>query len=140
MTPPAILAFVVRNPSQIVVLNYYQPIPSPTQFVSDGSQLCTALAAHNLTTYIEALIIQGALNDAIGNGVNDAKSSPQHPNVDLLDISTLFGDSPGEPAHGICTADPWLFTGSLFDGKFWRAVHPTIAGQAAIATALENIA
>jgi hypothetical protein len=120
--------------TKIAVVNYYQPIPSPSVFQSDGSQLCDLLALHKEHTYRHALIIQAGLNAAIAQAV------AQYPGVTLVDISSLLG-GPGSnvPAHQICTAQPWLFTGSLFDGVFWRALHPKLLGQVAIAKAVEAV-
>jgi hypothetical protein len=124
------------NKTTIAVVNYYQPIPTARSFKSDGSQLCSALALHNASTYREALLIATALNNAIAKGVTNALARPTHSKVISVDISSLLGDSTAA-AHGMCTAQPWLFTGSLFDGAFWRAVHPNAEGQEGIAQAVE---
>jgi len=125
-----------QTKTRIAVVNYYEPIPARADFVSDGSQLCTALDAHNKgnEVYHEALTIQKALNDAIAKGVSEATQAGDPATV--IDVSNVFGGL-GTTSHGICTAQPMLFTGSLLDGKFWRAVHPTIGGQAAIAKVVE---
>jgi hypothetical protein len=123
-----------KGQSQILVLNYYQPIPPPSSFVSDGSQLCTLLAAHNATTYSEALIIQSALNEAILDAVLDAESAGI-PNVGLVNIGNVIGGIGSAASHGMCTSQPWVFTGSLLN--HWRAVHPNAEGQEAIASAIE---
>jgi hypothetical protein len=117
-----------KGTTRIAVVNYYQPIPPPVDFRSDGSQLCTLLDAHKRGTYHDATVIQAALNAAI------AKAVTKYPRVTLVNIGTILGVT-----HGICTSHPWLFTGSFFDGDFWRAVHPTARGQAAIAKAVEAV-
>ena len=114
--------------TRIAVVNYYQPIPAPGDFKSDGSQLCKLLSLHKRGAYHDAEVIQAALNGAI------AKAVAKFPKVKLVNISKILGAT-----HGMCAAHPWLFTGSLTDGNFWRAVHPTAAGQAAIARAVEQV-
>jgi lysophospholipase L1-like esterase len=123
-----------KGTTKIAVVNYYLPIPAPSVFRSDGSQLCTLLDAHKSGAYHDAEVIQSALNAAI------VKAVAASPGVKLVDIGSLLGGpGTGREAHQMCTAHPWLFTGSELDGQFWRAVHPTAAGQAAIAVAVEAV-
>ena len=95
---------------RIAVLDYYQPIPSPNLIADDsplsglGTNLvCAGLKANAAGTYADAQMVLAALNDAIAGAVHDARA--RHvTNVDLLDISSAFA------GHGLCTADPWVFS------------------------------
>jgi len=127
-----------NDQTKIFVLNYYEPIPPPDSFVSDGSQLCGLLDLSKVPAFNQALIIQSALNRAIEQGIFDAEHRASPPPVTLVDISGLMGGFGATTPHGVCTAQPWVFTGSLFDAKFWRAVHPNALGQQAIAQAIGN--
>jgi lysophospholipase L1-like esterase len=126
-----------KGTAKVLVVNYYLPVPTRADFVSDGSQLCVALKAHNLSNgvYHQAVVIQSALNAALQAGVTRAQKLGY--SARMANIADVFGGL-GSPSHGMCTAQPWVFTGSSRDAIFWRAVHPNGLGQAAIANAVEN--
>lgn len=132
------IASATNGKTRVLVLDYYDPIPNPSSFVQDGSFLCTALATRNAAAYQEALLVQGALNLAISQGVTQAASGPTHPQATFVDIADVLGGISSNIAHNVCTAQPWLFSGDPFDGLFWRAVHPNALGQAAIAQVVES--
>ena len=112
----------------IVVLNYYQPIPEPSEFVNiDHSEVCTQLAdpGRLKTAYTHAVIVQNALNHAIAT---DMKLH-SHDHLVNLALGSAFAE------HGMCTRSPFLFTGGPTTG-LWRFGYPNRAGQAAIAKAI----
>jgi hypothetical protein len=170
---------VAPHAGRVAVLDYYQPIPSPTQITGASAPalhtnlVCTGLKDNSGSTYSAAQVVLGALNSAVAGAVADARSAHVK-NVVLVDLASSFDE------HGICTADPWVFSGeavpdttlaavaehalaakactgtTVLHGALscaplvaeaqgaeqqlkayvWRAVHPTGAGQAAIATAV----
>jgi hypothetical protein len=105
-------AIEVMSPDagRIAVLDYYQPIPSPAQIADDaalsglGTNLvCAGLKANAPGTHADAQVVLGALNDAIAGAVRDARAH-HATNVHLLDISSSLA------GHGLCTADPWVYS------------------------------
>ena len=112
----------------VVVLNYYQPIPSLSEFVNiDHSEVCDNLAVPGRlkTAYAHSVIIQNALNRAI------ATELEQHSHDHLVNLAggSVFS------GHGMCTRNPFLFTGGPKAG-LWRFGYPNRQGQAAIADAI----
>jgi hypothetical protein len=95
---------------RIAVLDYYQPVPRPSQIADDSSRsglgtnlVCTGLKLNAPGTHADAQVVLAALNRAIAGAVSDARH--QHvSNVSLLDVSTVFD------GHGLCTADPWVYS------------------------------
>ena len=171
---------VARHSVRVAVLDYYQPIPSPAQISGGASApalhtnlVCTGLKDNSESTYSAAQVVLGALNSAVAGAVADARTAHVK-NVVLVDLASSFD------GHGICTTDPWVFSGEAvpdatlaavaehalaakactettalhgaascaplvaeaqqaeqqLKAYVWRAVHPTGAGQAAIATAV----
>ena len=148
----------------IAVLNYYQPIPRPQNFVQSSvypngpsgpnaqvDEICWALARNLQGTYNDAVVIQSALNNAIDGAVSDAESAGVS-NVKLVDLSQL------ELTHEMCTGKPAVFSGvpmprsefnhdlaTLISGGSrndlkahkWRTAHPNQFGQQDIAHAIE---
>ena len=95
----------------IAVLDYYQPIPRPSQIADDTfashlhtNLVCSGLKANAGSTYAAAQVVLGALNRSIAGAVADARAH-HVTNVTLVDISTAVD------GHGVCTADPWIFSG-----------------------------
>jgi hypothetical protein len=102
---------VAPHTQAIEVVDYYNPVPSPTDFDpssihvgSDVDPICLGLQAHEPDAYNDAVILTRALNDAISQAVQNAKRAGVH-NVALVDIATL------ERHHEMCTAEPALFSG-----------------------------
>jgi len=102
---------VAPHAGRVVVVNYYQPIPRPGQIADDtfASQLhtnlvCTGLKANPSSTFADAQVVSGALNKAIAGAVSDARAAHVS-NVVLVDIAPVMD------GHGICTTDPWIFSG-----------------------------
>ena len=56
------------------------------------------------STYAAAQVVLGALNRAVAGAVADARAH-HVTNVHLVDVAQAFD------GHGICTADPWVFSG-----------------------------
>jgi hypothetical protein len=97
--------------STIAVLDYYQPIPEPAQIAQDTATsglhtnlVCSGLKPNAASTYAAAQVVLAALNKAVGGAVADARLH-HIKNVTLVDVSRAFD------GHGICTADPWAFSG-----------------------------
>jgi hypothetical protein len=95
---------------RIAVLDYYQPIPSPSQIADDaalsgfGTNLvCTGLRVNAAGTFADAQLVLAALNRVIADAVNDARTHHVG-NVRLVDIASSFD------GHGFCTTDPWVFS------------------------------
>ncbi len=123
------------------ILDYYQPIPEPAQ-IDDGSVhshagtnlVCTALKSNAGVTATAAQVVLSALNAAIAGAVTDAEAHHVD-NVRLIDVSRAMS------GHGLCTADPWVFSAegipaTTFSGDIARvlaanactatdAIHPS---------------
>jgi hypothetical protein len=116
--------------AQVVVVDYYQPIPAPTAAVRGTSAVCRDLrlrtrlglgppsTSWRAVTRAEADLVQQRLDGAI-RSVADS-----YPDVRLVDIAGLFA------GHELCTTDSWLFDVP------WAAAHPTAIGQQHIAAAV----
>ena len=97
--------------STLAVLDYYQPVPQPSQ-IADGTGtsglqtdlVCAGLKPNAGSTYAAAQIVLDALNRAVAGAVADARAHHVR-NVTLVDVAQAFD------GHGICTADPWVFSG-----------------------------
>jgi hypothetical protein len=105
------IELVAPDTSTIAVLDYYQPIPQPSQIVNGAATsglhtnlVCSGLKPNGGSTYAAAQIVLTALNKAVAGAVADARLHHVR-NVTLIDVSKAFD------GHGICTADPWAFSG-----------------------------
>ncbi len=94
----------------VAVLNYYQPVPNPSQLAGGtaasglGTNLvCTGLKANGASTAAAAGVVLSALNNAISGAVADATAHGVR-NVRLVNVSGAVN------GHGMCTADPWVFS------------------------------
>jgi hypothetical protein len=101
---------IAPDAATVAVLNYYQPVPPPSQIADDaalsglGTNLvCSGLKTNASSTAAAAQVVLTALNDAIGGAVADARAHGAH-NALLVDVSHAMD------GHGICTADPWVFS------------------------------
>ena len=126
----AILSRIRRQQPKatVVVLNYYQPVPSLSDFVNiDKSEVCAHLAVPGRlqTAYAHAVIVQDAMNRAI------ATEMEQHSHDHLVNLAggSVF------TGHGMCTRKPYVFTGGPTEG-LWRFGYPNKQGQLAIAKAI----
>jgi hypothetical protein len=97
--------------NQVAVLNYYNPVPNPNDFVGSSTHsglnanpVCLPLSLSKANTYNESRVIQAALNAAIADAVTDAKNAGIT-NVTLVNISNVFLH------HEMCTGDPAVFSG-----------------------------
>jgi GDSL-like Lipase/Acylhydrolase family len=122
--------------AQIVLVDYYQILPSATAPLQGSGLICRDMRFHGHLdkSYRKNLrdaadYVQGQLNDAIKSA---AKSSP---GVALVDIANLFS------GHEMCTAHSWVFsdTNAWIRTDTWRAAHPTKTGQANIAKAVAAV-
>jgi len=102
---------VAPHTSTIAVLDYYQPIPEPSQIAGDTGAsglhtnlVCSGLRPNAGSTFAAAQIVLTALNRAVAGAVTDARAHHVR-NVTLIDVSHAFD------GHGICTAQPWVFSG-----------------------------
>ena len=102
---------VAPHAARVAVLDYYQPIPEPSQIAphtatsGDHTNLvCSGLKPNAGSTFTAAQIVLTALNKAVAGAVADARAH-HVPNVTLVDLSSAFD------GHGICTAQPWVFSG-----------------------------
>jgi hypothetical protein len=97
----------------IAVLDYFQPVPPPSEIADDTAAsglstnlVCTGLKANAAAAYAAAQVVASALNKAIAGAVTDARAH-HVTNATLVDISASL------TGHGMCTADPWVFSGEL---------------------------
>ncbi len=140
---------------RVAVLNYYDPIPSPTDFskssiVGPGKEanpLCFLIGMNKSSLSDQSDIVVNALNTAIDEAVVNAQAAGDK-NVTYVDVSKV------EVGHEMCTADPAIFSGEpmpaseltsdLFtialngsqndvERHVWRAAHPNQLGQQLIA-------
>ena len=95
----------------IAVLDYYQPIPEPSQIAKGTATsglhtnlVCTGLKPNAGSTFAAAQVVLSALNKAVAGAVGDARAHHVK-NVTLVDVSGALD------GHGICTAQPWVFSG-----------------------------
>jgi hypothetical protein len=107
----AAIESIAPHTSTIAVLDYYQPIPQPAQIAqgtATGSLhtnlVCSGLKPNAGSTSAAAQVVLGALNRAVAGAVADARAH-HVTNVTLVDVAQAFD------GHGICTADPWVFSG-----------------------------
>ena len=150
---------VSSHTKRVAVLNYYDPIPSPTDFSQSSIEvpghqvnpLCFLVGLNKDSLSNQGEIIVDALNTAIHQAVLDARAAGNK-NVTYVDISRV------EVGHEMCTADPAIFSGEpmpiseltrdLFTialsgsqndirRHLWRAAHPNQLGQHDIAKAVE---
>jgi hypothetical protein len=97
--------------STVAVLDYYQPIPEPSQIArGTGASglhtnlVCSGLKPNAASTFAAAQIVLRALNNTVAGAVADARTHHVE-NVTLVDVSGALD------GHGICTAHPWVFSG-----------------------------
>jgi lysophospholipase L1-like esterase len=97
--------------TDVAVLNYYQPIPEPSQIAKGTATsglhtnlVCAGLKPNAGSTYTAAQVVLSALNGAVAGAVGDARTHHVK-NVTLVDVSGALD------GHGICTAQPWVFSG-----------------------------
>lgn len=102
---------VAPHAGTVAVLDYYQPIPSPAQIAGDTGAsgfhtnlVCAGLEPNASSTYAAAGLVLSDLNTAIVGAVADARAD-HVTNVRLVDIADSLN------GHGICTANPWVFSG-----------------------------
>ncbi|HSZ36246.1 MAG TPA: hypothetical protein VK773_04060, partial [Acidimicrobiales bacterium] len=106
----AVIEQIAPDAGTVAVLDYYQPIPAPSAIADDsglsglGTNLvCTGLKANGASTEAAAQVVLTALNDAIAGAVADARGHGVR-NVVLIDVAHALD------GHGMCTADPWVFS------------------------------
>ena len=118
---------VAPHAATIAVLDYYQPIPEPSQ-IAEGTAtsglhtnlVCSGLKPNAASTYAAAQVVLAALNEAVAGAVADARAH-HVTNVTLVDVSHAFD------GHGICTARPLGLlgrAGARHDAGRRRGAHP----------------
>jgi hypothetical protein len=102
---------VAPHAATVAVLDYYQPIPEPSQIVRGTATsglhtnlVCSGLEPNAASTFAAAQIVLSALNQAVAGAVGDARAHHVK-NVTLVDVSGALD------GHGVCTAQPWVFSG-----------------------------
>ena len=128
---------VAPHAATVAVLDYYQPIPEPAQIVEghghsgDHTNLvCSGLKPNTGSTYAAAQVVLHALNDAVAGAVAEARVHHVK-NVTLIDLSSAFD------GHGICTAQPWVFSGEpVADTTLAAAAEHILAAKACSGTDL----
>jgi hypothetical protein len=102
---------VAPHAGTVAVVDYYQPIPSPGAIADDTALshtqtnlVCAGLKPNAASTDAAAGVVLAALNQAIAGAVGDARAH-RVTNVRLVDIARVLD------GHGVCTADPWVFSG-----------------------------
>jgi hypothetical protein len=126
---------VAPHSGTVAVLDYYQPIPAPSQIAKgtatsgDHTNLvCSGLKPNAASTYSAAQIVLRALNKAVAGAVGEARLHHVK-NVTLIDLSTAFA------GHGICTAQPWAFSGEpVPDATLAAAAEHILAAKACSGT------
>jgi hypothetical protein len=125
------IEIMAPHAATIAVLGYYQPIPSPAEIIGTTAAsaghtnlVCSGLKLNAASTYAAARVVLAALNAAIADAVADARAH-HTTNVTLIDISNTMD------GHGICTADPWVFSGEpVPDATLAAAVEHVLAARA----------
>ena len=119
----------------IAVLNYYQPVPTPAEIADDSglsglgvNLVCTGLKANAAATYAAALVVSAAVNHAVAGAVSDARARGVR-NVQLINVSAVGA------GHGMCSSDPWFFSGEeLSDATLTGDIALIAAAKACTAT------
>jgi hypothetical protein len=122
---------VAPDTGTVAVLDYYQPIPAPSQIADDsglsglGTNLvCTGLKANASSTAAAAQVVLNALNDSIAAAVADARGHGVR-NVVLVDVAHALD------GHGLCTAHPWVFSAeSISDASLAADAEQVVAAKA----------
>jgi hypothetical protein len=125
---------VAPDTGTVAVLDYYQPIPAPSQIADDsglsglGTNLvCTGLKANASSTAAAAHVVLSALNDSIAAAVADARQHGVR-NVVLVDVAHALD------GHGLCTAHPWVFSAeSISDASLAADAEAVVAAKACTA-------
>ena len=102
---------VAPHAATVAVLDYYQPIPEPSQIAKGTATsglhtnlVCSGLKPNAGSTFAAAQVVLTALNQAVAGAVGDARTHHVK-NVTLVDVAGAID------GHGICTARPWVFSG-----------------------------
>jgi hypothetical protein len=126
---------IAPDAGTIAVLNYYQPIPPPTDIADDSGAsglgvnlVCAGLKANAAAASAAAQMVSSAVNEAVKGAVSDARAGGVH-NVQLIDVSGVG------TGHGMCTADPYFFSGEpLADATLAADAARIAAAKACSAT------
>ncbi len=122
---------VAPHSRTVAVLDYYQPIPDPSEIADDVAAsggrtnlVCTGLRANAASTFAAAQVVLAALNGAITGAVSDARA-------DHVTNVRLIGVAGAVDGHGACTADPWVFSGEPVPDSTLAADSATILAASA---------
>lgn len=126
---------IAPDAGTVAVLDYYQPIPAPAQVADDsglsglGTNLvCAGLKANATPTTADARVVLTALNASIAAAVSDARAHGVR-NVVFVDVSHALD------GHGVCTAQPWVFSAERISDATLAADTEQIVAAKACATA-----
>jgi hypothetical protein len=135
------IALMAPHAGTIAVLDYYQPIPPPADIADDTGTsglgvnlVCTGLKANAAAAYAAAQVVSSAVNQAVAGAVSDAQARGVH-NVQLINVSGVGA------GHGMCTTDPYFFSGErLADTTLAADAARIAAAKACTATGLGHAA
>lgn len=127
----AALASIIESVSpyahEVVVVDYYDPIPAPNDFDESSTSIgtsinsiCQGLQLNKREAYNDSVTITTSLDNTIIEAVDEAKSHG-YSNVLLVNISSLLAH------HEMCTKDPAVFSGEAIGEDALRTDLAAIA-------------
>ncbi|MGO8860715.1 MAG: SGNH/GDSL hydrolase family protein [Acidimicrobiales bacterium] len=128
----SIIEKVSPDTRRVLVVDYYDPVPSPNDFDGSSSHsgvnvdpVCLGLQTNETEANIDGVVLTTALNQSILAAVDTAKAAGVT-NVGFVDISNL------ELHHEMCTSSPALFSGEPMSDSSFAADLSTIGMCAAL--------
>jgi hypothetical protein len=132
----SIIEEVSPDTRRVVVVDYYDPVPSPNDFDESSSHsgvnvdpVCLGLQTNKVEAYNDGVVLTTALNQSILAAVDAAKSAGVT-NVSFVDIYGL------ELHHEMCTSSPALFSGEPMSDTSFATDLSTIGMCAALKVVL----
>ena len=128
----SIIEEVSPDTRRVVVVDYYDPVPSPNDFDGSSSHsgvnidpVCLGLQTNKVEASTDGVVLTTALNQSILAAVDAAKAAGVT-NVSFVDISNL------ELHHEMCTSSPALFSGEPMSDASFATDLSTIGTCAAL--------
>ena len=128
----SVIEEVSPDTRRVVVVDYYDPVPSPNDFDGSSSHsgasvdpVCLGLQTNEIEANIDGAVLTTALNQSILAAVDAAKAAGVT-NVSFVDISNLVLH------HEMCTSSPALFSGEPMSDSSFAADLSTIGMCAAL--------
>ena len=128
----SIIEEVSPDTRRVVLVDYYDPVPSPNDFDGSSSHsgvnidpVCLGLQTNKVEASSDGVVLTTALNQSILAAVDAAKSAGVT-NVSLVDISNLALH------HEMCTSSPALFSGEPMSDASFATDLSTIGTCAAL--------